>query len=357
MKTWSNVAARMVQGLGVRQGELIEVQDDSGRPEVLKEVLFAIEQVGATPLPRIAFPDHLARIIAEAPLEYINNWDQHRGEWLAKVDRKIIMGSVHPDLSAVPPGRIRAWQRAIERLTQIETKRNVPILVAGIPSRARAEQSGLSFDALEELLLPALCATVAELQTEIEKVLTRVQGCQEIVIRTGKSEELRLATAGRRWLSDDAYIDDRDRECGAIISNLPGGSVYTSVVESETEGTLWLPKAGPARNVTLRFNEGRVNVDAVSGADALTAMFDQHTGEPRRISHVGVGLNPYLHYSIDWTLIDEHVHGHLFIAFGENRYMGGENKSSLNVDYSVPAATLLADGQLILKGSELVSPL
>ncbi|MEZ4523028.1 MAG: hypothetical protein R3A46_15530 [Thermomicrobiales bacterium] len=47
------------------------------------------------------------------------------------------------------------------------------------------------------------------------------------------------------------------------------------------------------------------------------------------ISHTGIGLNPALHTEVDWVLVDEHRHGSLFIAFGENRYLGGQNASSL----------------------------
>ena len=78
------------------------------------------------------------------------------------------------------------------------------------------------------------------------------------------------------------------------------------------------------------------------------------TGDPRRISHIGVGLNPYLHRSIGWTLVDQHVYGSLFVALGENRYMGGRNASSLNVDFAVPSATLLVDGHAIVADGTVV---
>ena len=66
------------------------------------------------------------------------------------------------------------------------------------------------------------------------------------------------------------------------------------------------------------------------------------------MSHIGLGLNPYLNSPTGWTIIDEHIHGYLFIAFGENRYMGGQNESSLNVDYALANATLQVDGQTIV---------
>ena len=52
--------------------------------------------------------------------------------------------------------------------------------------------------------------------------------------------------------------------------------------------------------------------------------------------------------------MDEHIHGGLLISLGENRYMGGQNESSLNVDYAIPQATLLVDGQPIVQEGRVV---
>ena len=83
-------------------------------------------------------------------------------------------------------------------------------------------------------------------------------------------------------------------------------------------------------------------------------MFDSHSGEPRRVSHIGLGLNPCLRQPIGWTLVDEHILGTLFFAFGENRYMGGENESSLNIDFALPGATLEIGGQMVVSEGRIV---
>ena len=56
--TWADVAHRAIQGLGVEVGELVLVRDMAGRSEVLSEILLAVEQQGATPLPEILPPDY-----------------------------------------------------------------------------------------------------------------------------------------------------------------------------------------------------------------------------------------------------------------------------------------------------------
>jgi leucyl aminopeptidase (aminopeptidase T) len=188
----------------------------------------------------------------------------------------------------------------------------------------------------------------------IHRVQAAVAGCQTLIIQTGGQHELRLERGQRQWLCDDGVIDDADRARGGVVSNLPAGSIYTTVLEHATQGRLWLPQAGDARDVVLSFEDGRIAQITAQHAETLHALFERHTGEPRRVGHIGIGLNPQLDRLIGWTLVDEHVEGCLFISLGENRYMGGQNESSLNVDYAIPAATLIADGRMIVAAGKLV---
>lgn len=347
VEVWRNIARLIVQGLGVQPGELIQVRDHSGRLDVLLEILIAIERVGATPLPQLIPSDYLQRLWTEAPGDYLANWDQHRRDWMRQADRILALEGAR--LSPVPRDVLEAWQRSTSRLTRIEEERRLPYLLVAVPTARRAQQLGFTLKALEEIVLPALGASVEELQREIRRVLDRVKSGHVVSIRSGDNHELRLERGDRPWLSDDGYIEAKDQMQGGIGSNLPAGSIYTTVLEDRTQGSLWLPRAGEATGVVFYFNAGRiVEIEAASGADALATGLDSHSGEPRRVGHIGIGLNPYLDRSIDWTLVDEHVPGYLFISLGENRYMGGQNESSLNVDYVIADATLMVDDQIIV---------
>ncbi len=354
-KTWLKLARRMVQGLGVQPGELIQVRDAAGRLDVLLETSLSVELAGATPLPQLMPADYLQRLWTDAPRDYLANWDQHRQGWLKQTDRVLVLGCANPDLSHVPQNAFAAWRQAVHRLTAAEEERRLPVLLVAIPTEMRARQLSLSLEALEDVLLPALGASVEELQREIGRVLEAVKGGQVITIRSGDNHELRLKHGDRAWLNDDGYIEVDDQLRGGIASNLPAGSIYATFIEGETQGRLWLPQAGAATDVVLHFDAGRIfEIEAASGADALNAELDSHSGEPRRVSHVGLGLNPYLSQPIGWTLVDEHIHGHLFVSLGENRYMGGQNESSLNVDYSIPGATLMVDDRVIVSEGQVV---
>jgi leucyl aminopeptidase (aminopeptidase T) len=160
---------------------------------------------------------------------------------------------------------------------------------------------------------------------------------------------------GRPLHSDDGRIDAADQAAGAIVTNLPAGSVYTTVDESATRGNFWLANAGPANDVTLTFEEGRiVEIKARSGAERLIEILNSHSGESRRLGHVGVGLNPVIHDFIGWTIFDEHRSGAVFLSLGENRYMGGRNESSLNIDFVVRDATFVVGSSTLVERGKVI---
>ncbi|MFL7867623.1 MAG: aminopeptidase [Anaerolineales bacterium] len=348
-KKWQAIAQRLVTGLGVQSGELIAVRDGSGCFDLLLEVSLAIEKVGGTPLVQFLQGDYLERMWREVPVEILENWGHHRQNWARQIDRVLFMAGAQPERGQVPEAGLEAWEQAMHQLTEIEEGRRLPFLLAAVPTARGAAQLGLSAEDLEALLIPALSASIEELQVEINRVLAKARSGHSIKILTGDGYILHLEQGDRLWMSDDGFIDDVDIQRGAIVSNLPAGSIYTTVLEQKTNGQLWLPKAGPAKEVLFTFRDGRiVDIQASSGSALLTEELDRHSGEARRVSHIGLGLNPYLNRPSGWTMVDEHIHGSLFIALGENRYMGGSNPSSLNVDYALAGATLQVNDHLIV---------
>lgn len=345
----THLAQRIVAGLDLEPGVLVRVDDHAGEPALLHELLLALELAGATPLVDYAPPTYLERLLREGDPALLARRHERRAAWIDQTDRIVVLSSGSPNFAGLPGGSIAAWEAGEQQLTAHEERRRIPFLVVAVPTRRRAMQGRMEPEALEQHLLPALLVDAAELQAEIDRALAVAQGARRLTIRSGDGLELHMDHGDRPWLSDDGVIDAADRARGAIVSNLPAGSIYTTVVEESTHGSLWLPVAGPATDVTLRFAAGRiVEVAAASNAEALAAWISGHEGEPHRVGHIGVGLNPRLRAPIGWTLVDEHIYGGLFLSLGENRYMGGQNASSLNVDFDMPGAVLLADGRAVL---------
>ena len=345
MAHWKSLAKRIVDGLNVQPGELIQVRDHIDRPEVLHEVLLAVDLAGATPLVDPQSPAYLTRWLAEATPAAIQQSSRHRLKWLAEIDRVVALTGGMPDFAVASPAALAAWQQIDGALTELEETRQLPMLVVAVPNQQRADLLGISLSELEAHVMPAHLLSIAESQRLLEEALAKVAG-RKLTIHTGQGHILYLDQGGRHWHGDDGVIDERDRQHKTIVSNLPAGSVYTTVLEDQTRGRLYLPKMLEASDVVLHFEAGRISqIEAAQGAERVAAWLDGHSGEPRRISHIGIGLNPQLRNPIGWTIVDEHVMNSLFLALGENRYMGGQNESSLNYDFALHGASLQVDGR------------
>jgi leucyl aminopeptidase (aminopeptidase T) len=270
-------------------------------------------------------------------------------------DRVLALEGHSPELD-VNCETLEAWIQATERITAVEEQRKLPFMLIAVPTAERANSLGLDLEALDAALLPALSVSSAELESETNRVRQILENANRLVIHTD-GHRLELDIQGRDWMQDIGEIPEADgpRAIQPVV-NLPAGSVYTTVQEWSPTGFLSLPHVNDVANVVFHFRDGRVDeIHADSGSEAIDRMFDQHTGEPRRISHIGIGLNQRLRDTLGWPLVDEHRHGALFIAFGENRYLGGENESSLNVDFVIPEATLIADGRIVVENGTLLA--
>lgn len=359
MANWKVIAQQIVRGVGVRPGELIFLRDDAGRVDVVEEILLAIERQGATPWLEWHRTGYMERLWNEVSPAHLAQWHHQRQKLMATADRIISLGSAYPNFANIDRDGFAAWQTAEQALTQIEEGRRLPYIFVAIPSAAKAAELGLTLAELEAHVLPALALPTDQVRQPIERILRHTARAQTLTIRTGGEEryELVLRLAQRRpWHNDDGFIDEADRAQGAIVSNLPAGSIYTTVQEEASTGQVWLAQAGQARDVLLTFGaEGRVaEITAAHGQTWLEELFGRHTGEPRRVGHIGLGLNPLLNRAIGWTLVDEHVAGTLFLSLGENRYMGGQNESSLNIDFAISGATLLAGERPLVENGRVV---
>ena len=170
----------------------------------------------------------------------------------------------------------------------------------------------------------------------------------------GPDTDLRVGVGGRTWMAADGKY------------NLPDGEVFTSPVESETEGEIrfTFPAIFGGReveDVRLRFEGGRVvAAEASRGEPYLRELLDLDGGA-RVLGEVAFGLN----YEIDRftrnILLDEKIGGTMHLALGAGfAQAGGTNTSALHWDLICDLRAegeVLADGELVWKDGAFVAPL
>jgi aminopeptidase len=170
----------------------------------------------------------------------------------------------------------------------------------------------------------------------------------------GEDTDLRVCVDGRIW----------EPALGRL--NMPDGEVYTSPVETETEGTVRFSfpavfQGREVQDVRLRFEQGRVvDAEAASGDDYLQALLGMDDGA-RVLGEVAFGLN----YEIDRftrnTLFDEKIGGTMHLALGYGfEALGSRNTSGLHWDLICDLreqGEVYADGELVWRaGHFLVEP-
>jgi aminopeptidase len=160
----------------------------------------------------------------------------------------------------------------------------------------------------------------------------------------GPGTDLKVGVEGRRWQPADGRY------------NMPDGEVYTSPLETVTEGEISFtyPALFHGREVTgirLRFEGGAVvEAEASRGGEHLDAMLEMDDGA-RRLGEVAFGLNYEIDRFTQNTLFDEKIGGTMHVALGSSfTDLGGRNESALHWDL---VCDLREDGEVYADG-ELV---
>jgi len=226
------------------------------------------------------------------------------------------------------------------------------------PTEAHAQDADMSLPEYEDFVYGACHVRPDEdpvahwrnVSAELNTRARELETFSELRI-TGPDTDLRVNVEGRRWLAADGKL------------NMPDGEIFTSPVETETEGEIRFsfPAIFHGRgveDVRLRFEGGRVvAAEAKRANDYLQSLLDLDDGA-RILGEVAFGLN----YEIDRftrdILFDEKIGGTVHLALGSSfKKLGGENDSALHWDLICDLRAdgeVYADGELVWKAGRFV---
>lgn len=331
-------ARRIVDALPTARSVVL-VRDRCGRIEVVDAVLSELSRRGVEVVLESVSNARLRELIGGSTVERLNRWDIERAADTARVAGVIGLGGWRADLDGLAPELVAAWVAAIGRVEAALELRRVPTVMVAVATTEVAEKLGMLFAALDVAVHAAVVLPASELNSSTAPVLEALGAASTIELRSGLGSGsgtavLTVERSDRVLLVDDGVVDEDDVATGAVVSNLPAGSVYWTIVEDTARGSLQL-----ADGTVLHFgDDGRV----IDG---------DYRGE--RIGHIGVATNPLVTTDIGWTIVDEHRAGAVFVSLGENRYMGGANESAINVDLLPADPTLVVDGVSIVADGHL----
>jgi aminopeptidase len=268
-------------------------------------------------------------------------------------------------LTRIDPERRRTYLSAQYRLVNRRWQRlgagELTLCGTLFPTQAHAQDAEMSLAQYEDFVYGACHVAGGEdpiahweaVSAELNARARQLDGVHELRI-LGPDTDLRLVVEGRAWIASDGR------------HNMPDGEVFTSPVETGTEGEIYFAfpsifQGQEVENVRLRFEGGRVvHAEASRGEDYLRALLDTDEGA-RVLGEVAFGLN----YEIDRftrdILFDEKIGGTMHVALGGGfDEAGTQNTSDLHWDLICDLrkeGEVYADGELVWRaGTFLAEP-
>jgi aminopeptidase len=352
--------------LGLEQGKVLRVDTPLVGVPLALELYRAALRAGALPYINVELeqlPEILVLEGAEAQLDFVPPAALHEVE-LVDAIVTIWAETNTRGLSGAPPDRHQRLIAATRELTNRRWERisSGQLRWSGVlcPTPAHAQDAEMSLEDYERFVYRACHveedgdavehwrSTSAELAGRVEQL----SGTRELRV-VGPDTDLRIVVEGRTWEAADGH------------HNMPDGEVYTSPVETDTEGEIRfsfpaLFQGREVDDIRLRFEDGVVvAAEAASGEAFLEAVLDLDEGA-RRLGEVAFGLNYEIDRFTKNTLFDEKIGGTMHVALGSAfKELGGVNDSALHWDLVCDLRAegeVYADGELVWRAGRFLEP-
>ena len=180
------------------------------------------------------------------------------------------------------------------------------------PTRALAQQAGMSYGAYQEFVYDAILRDWESLATEMNRLQERLNDGGEVRIRRSGGTDLTLDVEGRTAVNSAATV-------AYDSHNLPSGEVFTAPADATGTVAFDVPmtvRGRRVRDVELTVENGVVvDVVAAAGEDVLEAIVGTDSGS-RRFGELGIGMNRGIDRVTDQILFDEKMAGTVHLALG-----------------------------------------
>jgi aminopeptidase len=350
--------------LGLQPGQLLRIDAGTVATPLVTEAYRAALRAGANVRTRIEVEGLDVIAVAESNDEQL--------VFVSEVDR-VEVEQVHAVLTIWAERNTRALtqadpERVSRRIASRRelTKRFWERIDAGeatwvgtrFPTESHAQDAEMSLPEYEDFVYAACHVRADEdpvahwraVSTELNARARELETFHELRI-VGPDTDLRVGVEGRRWLAADGRL------------NMPDGEIFTSPVETETEGEIRFSfpaifHGRSVEDVRLRFEGGRVvAAEAKTANEYLQSLLDMDAGS-RILGELAFGMN----YEIDRftrdILFDEKIGGTLHLALGSSfKKLGGQNDSGLHWDMICDLRSegeVYADGELVWRAGQFL---
>ncbi|WP_302081741.1 aminopeptidase [Salinibaculum rarum] len=251
----------------------------------------------------------------------------------------------------VPDERTQAYAKAREEIR--EARLDTDWVSTVHPTRAMAQQAGMSVEAYRDFVYDAILRDWESLSEEMAQLKRILDEGSEVRIRkAGDATDLTLFIDGRTAVNSTASVADDSH-------NLPSGEVFTAPYDTAGQVVFDVPmtiQGTQVEDVRLVFKDGVVvDWEAATGADVIESVLETDGGATQ-LGELGIGMNRGIDRPTGQILFDEKMAGTVHLALGrayDACLPDGEsgNDSAVHVDLitemRTEGTTIEVDGEVI----------
>jgi len=309
-----NHSTRLARGENVLI-ELFDVPEEAGI-----SLVRAVREAGATPFVQV----HQSRITREiqrgatgAQLEIAAGIELAR---MRRMQAYIAVRGSHniTELSDVPEDKARLVAGKMRPVMDWRINKTKWVVLRW-PTRAMAQQAGMSSEAFEEFFFRVCTLDYARMAPGMAALKSLMERTDKVHI-TGPGTDLRFSIKGIGAVP-----------CGGD-RNIPDGEVFSCPVKSSVEGfvTFNAPTIyqGTAfDNVRVEFSRGRIVAASANNPAKLNEILDSDAGA-RYIGEFSLGFNPHILHPMRDILFDEKIAGSFHFTPGQAYKIAGNGNTS-----------------------------
>jgi leucyl aminopeptidase (aminopeptidase T) len=271
-----------------------------------------------------------------------------------------LFGPKNPEgLKSLSPSKLNAWyegERKSHYPRNLERKiRNVGLPLA-LLTPERAGVYGFNFEKWKKVVNNALTMDLKKIAKIGRDFAAILEKARNVHLTAPNGTDLTFELARRPVHLDDGIIDKEDIAKKSLDSQLPAGSLLTTVLETSGNGKVFFDR--PLQQMGLNildieweFKDGKIrSMKAKKNLETISKQYEKASGDRDRIGYLQIGLNPKAEYGY---LMDYIVEGAVQIGIGDNEYIGGKNTSSFGMSATLSKATLEVDGKTLVKNGRI----
>jgi aminopeptidase len=210
----------------------------------------------------------------------------------------------------VPDERRRAYAQARQGIR--EARLDTDWVSTVHPTRALAQQAGMSLEAYREFVYDATLRDWEALAAEMDQLKTILDEGSEVRIEKGDGTDLTLSIENRTAVNSAASV-------AYDSHNLPSGEVFTAPADAAGQVVFDVPmtiRGQRVSDVRLTLKDGVVvDWEAAAGESVIESVIETDGGS-RRFGELGVGMNRGIDRATGEILFDEKMAGTVHLALG-----------------------------------------